>query len=156
MPPNDSPPTPRSIQRARAAWAAQLRHPLAVKTDRGLGLPAHPGTHGCFLGQACIALKARRFLADVDDQSHVFYGEEHHPYGDKHLPRELCQALNITPYGKLSVPLRCTGRDNHPITIRSVAALNDLTDLSLREFADLLEADSLTFKPYDPSAPDIS
>ena len=139
----------KEIESNRAAWLAQLRDPEAGKALGMLEDPNDPNQR-CCLGHACHALGADRKLYD----GKVWYGKD--LKSPSALPSGVMDALAM--WGRdgdfrASVSMadvrRIVGRparldegidDDEKEWIQSLSALNDGTDLTPAEIADVIEA----------------
>ena len=133
--------TQEEIDENRRKWLAQLRDPESKKTTEKLE-SSIKSNERCCLGHACHALSAdREAFAD----GIVYYDGE-----EGILPRSVEQKLNITHRGDFKEPItvRFMKRVDLPVGIRpygteieanDLIEVNDFTDLTPKEIADVIE-----------------
>ena len=139
-------------------WLSVLRHPLAVKQTGEL--EKHPGGAGisswcrCCLGHLCYALDVPRHTRE-EPESMIYYGEtdpnkkhDHPDHSDGLLPRTTAKRMDITVCGAFVEDIWVRGGK-----WSSLADLNDGSNLSPKEIADVIETQWSVgnFKTYEQS-----
>lgn len=130
---------PDDARANRRAWLDYLRAPGRRKTKYRLEDPADPEAR-CCLGHACAALPglAERSMGALSDHCAIReYGRVEGVYyddADGGMPDAVCMALGVGPHAAFRRPVEIDGR-----ACESAADLNDYTDLTPAEIADVLE-----------------
>ena len=136
--------TQEEIDENRREWLAQLRDPESKKT---IGeLESYDDTNErCCLGHACYALNIHCDI-NITDRT-VSYDTE-----AGKLPNSACRKLNIDRIGRLNNDILLSDDDEYDnFYISNLTTLNDDTDLSPQEIADIIEDQFKTnnFKPFE-------
>jgi len=125
------------MERAEAfeLWLKQLRDPESKKAQGELEYLNEPEAR-CCLGHACHVFisDTRQILFDE-----VCYGTSLGSISSSDLPFEVMDVLKIGPNGEFKEPMKVINTEGELIRITTLACLNDKTDYSLAEIADVIE-----------------
>ena len=118
-------------------WISYLRSDEA-KRHKGSLESATDENARCCLGHACHVLGIERHLySEEEDLNGVFYGQER---SLAFLPREAAELLGISRRGGFKQFVDVQDNPNFPpYGITNLTAINDNTELSLHEIADIIE-----------------
>ena len=138
-------------------WLRALRDPDAQKHCGSLEDYDNPKAR-CCLGHACAALGLKRaddqWIQDNYGEKTVLYGVDRGDYDETCLPKSLSKRLNISPGGGFIKKIEIEGQNENgaPILFDSLVHVNDDTDLTLAQIADLIEEQNRkkNFRKTDP------
>ena len=130
--------TKAQIDEYRAKWLAQLRSPEAKKTTLKLENPKKPNNR-CCLGHACHALGIQREVLESKNTVNgwmVHYGEQ-----ASYLPDEASLKLAILCNGEFVNEIKIDHIHSYYANIeyKNLAQINDHTELTPAEIADIIE-----------------
>ena len=119
----------------REKWLEKLRDPNSHKMKGRLESGNYPN-YRCCMGHACSALGEERFAGEFDGEDHeidanVGYGDAENLY---HWTEKVAHDLNVNYRGEFEKPLDIEGK-----AIESLDQLNDHTDLTTQQIADVIE-----------------
>ena len=118
-----------SISENRKIWLKQLRDPNAKKAIGALESSSCPDLR-CCLGHACYALGIER----KESSTRVFYGGKNE-WKYTSLPRPVSEMLGIDDFGLFKEPVLYKLKE-----YKSLADLNDKSDITPQKIADIIEA----------------
>ena len=130
--------TKAQIEENRTKWLAQLRSPEAKKTTLKLENSKNPD-HRCCLGHACHALGIQREVLESQNTVNgwmVHYGEQ-----TSYLPDEASLKLAILCNGEFVNEIKIDHIHSYyaNIEFENLAQINDHTELTPAEIADIIE-----------------
>ena len=119
--------TKEQIDNNRRKWLAQLRDPESKK-QAGKLESLDDSNARCCLGHACHALGIERWVEYHEDKIVTY------DFRTTNLPGSACNMLNIDILGEFKKEVLVNGN-----FYRSLTEINDLTDLTPQEIADIVE-----------------
>ena len=132
-------------------WLRVMRDPKSGKTKHKLENLENRNNR-CCLGHLCYSMngnsKVTSYGCDIEGKDTVFYDFNDEVWEHDVLPNELAKELDMTPTGSFTMAI-----DIGVISVRSMASLNDDTELTPAEIADVIEAQfrAGNVTPYDGS-----
>ena len=133
-------------------WLKVMRDPKSGKALKKLENPENRHDR-CCLGHLCHAMQAKSKVANFGSMHSsdggrdcVFYDFNDHRWTHDVLPNELAKELDITFTGSFNTPIDIDGCE-----VSSMASLNDDTDLTPAEIANVIESQfkAGNVTPYD-------
>ena len=122
--------TQKQIDNNRRKWLSQLRDPESKKETGQLESLDDSNTR-CCLGHACHALGIKRL---VESYAHEQEKVVTYDFQNTNLPYSACNMLNINVLGEFKKEVLVNGK-----YCQSLTEINDFTDLTPKEIADLIE-----------------